>query len=308
VPAAGLAIAVAVVALAIAAPASASYLVDRNATHVRLKVDAAGHAIVTYRAGGRWRHLLAWGAVNARAPSLVLPQVRFHVDYSGGWGAFRRPQFWLSMRDACRPYRGPKLPLLVAACTAPDGSFWALQRWQRLLPNHGLAPRTAAQSASELHLSHWSGRLPRIQVYQDWVYDGRFHHLFGRLVYHGRAVYGFRSSSQGAPMDSYGRNVYLDTFDSAYGKGWRRENGFLTSHRPGGNFCYGFFPHGSQPPGYGLRYRVTALGPGVTPIVRWEGRALGGFDPRSRFDVRLETRMNALEDRLAGLSVACRRH
>ena len=29
---------------------------------------------------------------------------------------------------------------LVAACRAPDGSYWALQRWQRLLPMRGIAP------------------------------------------------------------------------------------------------------------------------------------------------------------------------
>jgi len=41
------------------------------------------------------------------------------------------------------------------------------------------------------------------------------------------------------PLDSYGRNVFVDTFGSAYGPGWKRENSFLT-HGPGGAFCYGF--------------------------------------------------------------------
>ena len=52
-------------------------------------------------------------------------------------------------------------------------------------------------------------------------------------------VYGFSSTPRGNPLDSYGRNIYVDTFDSAYGKGWHRENSFLTHHRGHtlGDFC-----------------------------------------------------------------------
>jgi hypothetical protein len=63
-------------------------------------------------------------------------------------------------------------------------------------------------------------------------------HLFGTFTYGGNAVFGFRSTPAGAPLDTVGRNVYLDTFDSAYGPGWKRESSFLT-HTGTAAFRYG---------------------------------------------------------------------
>src|SRR5581483_9235870 len=40
----------------------------------------------------------------------------------------------------CSRYTGPKLAFQVAACDAPDGSFWALQQWQKALPDYGVEP------------------------------------------------------------------------------------------------------------------------------------------------------------------------
>lgn len=259
-------------ALACAAllPASApgSQLIDRNASGVKLAVDARGRALLTYRIGGAQRRVLAWDAINAITPTRSRPQVRFKLEYSGPRGAFR---------DACRAYDGPALHWLVTACKGPDGSYWAVQRWQRALPNYGLAP-TAAQRAWELRLSHWRGELPVLEINLDWAYRGRFDHLYGRLHYAGKPVHGFRATPAGVPLDSFGRNVYVDTLDSAYGAGWQRENSFLT-HRGSGTFCYGFFPHGARPAGKGTAYRATVIGPGVTPDPYWEGTAPGPYDP-----------------------------
>jgi hypothetical protein len=80
-----------------------------------------------------------------------------------------------------------------------------------------------------------------------------------------------------APLDSFGRNLYVDTFDSKYGSGWIRENSFLT-HTNTGVFCYSFNPHGAHPAGNGTKYRATILGPGVTPDVMWEGTPPGAYD------------------------------
>ena len=55
-----------------------------------------------------------------------------------------------------------------------------------------------------------------------------------RFTYQGLPVYGFSHKLSGEPLDDYGRNIYLDTFNSAYGPGWRRENGFLTHNPTGG--------------------------------------------------------------------------
>jgi len=262
--------------LAVAAPASAnaSQLIDRNATHVRLQVSSSGQALLTYRVNGHARHVLAWNAINAVAPDAGRPQTSFRIDYSGGWGTFHR-LVWKDFANTCKPYSGPPLAWFVAGCTAPDGSFWALQRWQRELPNYGVQP-TAPEAAWELRLSHWSGPLPVLSIHLDWAYR-RYDHLFGSLTYLGLPVYGLRSSAVGAPLDRFGRNIYVDTFSSAYSAGWRRENSFL-SHSPTGTFCYGFYPHGDHPIGKGARYRATAIGPGVTPDVTWQSDALGAYN------------------------------
>ncbi len=104
------------------------------------------------------------------------------------------------------------------------------------------------------------------------------------------------------PLDDFGRNMYLDTFDSAYGPGWKRENSFLT-HVGTGAFCYGFYEHdpypgypgGRRPKGHGTKYRITAKGPGATPLVGWEGPDPGDYDPNDPAKRDLETRMNALQ-------------
>lgn len=264
----------ALAAAVIAAPASASQTIARNARGVHLAVNRSGVALLTYRADGRLHHTLAWGAINARTPARGTKQVRFRLDYSGGWGS-RRRQVWRGFRNACGPYQGPPLAWMTDACTAPDGSHWAIQKWRRLLPPFGRRP-SSAQSAVELQLAHWSGDLPEFVVKSDWVYK-RFDHLYGWLKYRGRGVYGYKATRNGAPLDSWGRTVFVDTYNSRYGRGWKRENGFLT-HRGSGAFCYGFYRHGSRPTGRGQVYRATVMGPGVTPILAWKGTAPGPYD------------------------------
>jgi hypothetical protein len=271
----GLAIAALLIALIAPAGAGASTLIDRNASRVTLQVDRGGRALLTYRAHGKTRHVLAWGAVNAIAPTPGKRQVDFRLDYSGGWGSARK-DVWKTFANTCGAYTGPALAWKLTACTAPDGSHWALQSWQRMLPNYGLAP-TPKQSVWELRLSHWTGELPVLTVNANWAYR-KFDHLFGTFTYDGAPVHGFSSTPQGNPLDTFGRNLYVDTFDSAYGVGWKRENSFLM-HKGTGDFCYGFYPHGARPAGSGQRYRATIIGPGVTPDVMWQGTPLGSYDP-----------------------------
>lgn len=280
------------VAVAVASPARASEIVARNASAVSLKVDRAGYALVSFREGGARKNVLLWGAVNARPPKPGGSQVHFARDFSGGWGRFHR-NYWQTLKNACRPYDGPALAWAVSACKAPDGSYWALQAWQRMLPDYALAPN-AAQSVWELHASHWTGAPPQLQIGLDWSYAGHFHHLYGTYTYGGGGVYGFKSTSAGVPLDDFGRNVYVDTFDSAYGSGWKRENSFLT-HGPGGSFCYGFYPHGSHPAGNGAKYRITVIGPGVAPDVMWAGDGLPSFDKANAELVQIEDAGNAAQ-------------
>ena len=282
---------IAVVAIAAVAwsatPSHASELIARNATQVQLEVNREGKALLTYRSQGKVRRVLAWSAINAAPSESGRRQVTFQLDYSGGWGKFRQP-VWRTFENACVPARVP-LAWLVTACRAPDGSYWAVQSWQRTLPVYGVAA-VAGRDAWELRLSHWSGPVPELEVQFGWTYR-RFHQIFGRLTYRGLGVYGFSWMPKGVPLDDYGRNIYVDTLDSAYGPGWRRENGFLT-HRPTGGFCYGFYPHGNRPSGRGVRYRATVIGPGVTPDAYWEGTPPREYD-RS-FDLLADSHLLAL--------------
>ena len=165
---------------------------------------------------------------------------------------------------------------MLSACDAPHGSYWAVQSWDRDLPDYGDPPNTT-QLQLEVHLSHWTGPLAVLSVHADWGYGGQWHHLWGSYTYHGLGVYGLESTSHGQPLDSFGRNLYVDTFDSTYGPGWRRENSFLT-HSPSGTWCYSVNPHNNRPAGTGSQYRLTILGPGVTPDISVTIRAPGPYN------------------------------
>jgi hypothetical protein len=287
----------AALALGGAAPTSASQLIDRNAQGVRLSVNARGQALLTYSARGRFHRVVAWGAINARYPNPTIPQVQFRKDYSG--------RSWASA-GGCRRYDGPKLAWFVTGCSAPDGSYWAAHVWRRTLPNFDGAP-TSSLGARELHLSHWTGATASLEAWTDWVYGGSYHHLFGRLTYGGQPVYGFSATKVGSPRDDYGRNIYVDTFDSRYGKGWRRENAFL-AHRPTGIFCYGFYAFTKRGPGNGAKYRLSVVGPGVTPDVSVVVPGLHDYDRNNAADVAYERQQNALLDSILGVDKKCRVH
>jgi hypothetical protein len=261
-------------AAVVSTTASASELIDRNATGVKLAVNAKGEALVTYTAAGKVKHVLAADALNAITPTQARKQVEFKLDYAGGWGKYHK-EYWKTFGAKCGAYDGPALAWNVTACKAPDGSYWALQSWQRMLPNYGVAP-TAASSVWELRLSHWTGDLPVLTISTDWAWH-QWDHLYGTFTYDGGPVYGFKSKASGEPLDTFGRNIYVDTFGSTYGVGWKRENSFLT-HTGTGAFCYSFNPHAARPSGKGAKYRATVEGPGVTPDVMWQGNSPGAYD------------------------------
>ena len=292
-------------------------LSDKNVRAPTLKVNRQGYALVQYtRETGARRNILFWNAINAVPNSDVgQPQAKFKVDYAGGWGAFRKAAYWKTFANACRPYDGPALEGFVAGCKAPDGSYWALQSWVRLEAMRGFAPFRKEHTDAELHISHWSGPLPVLEVWPNWTYGGGLQGFFGRLTYDGRLVYGTRSPSPRV-NDPFARNVYIDTFNSMYGSGWKRDTA-INTHRPSGGFCYTFVPQsppggypgtaGGYPsdeprgPGLGERHRITVMGPGVTPVVRWEGARLGAFDP-----VR-DAEINRLFDGVLSADLKCAR-
>jgi hypothetical protein len=166
------------------------------------------------------------------------------------------------------------------------------------------------QNSWDLRLSHWSGDVPKLEVWQDWVYSIRLENLIVRLTYQGKPVFGFKSTRAGAPLDKYGRNVYFDSYNSAYGPGWHRANGLLT-HNPTGLVCAAFAGADFMPGnpsvnrGRGERYRATVAGPGVAPDAFWEGASLGAFDPRNPEHVRADEAANALVDSLGDTDTRC---
>ena len=294
-----------VASLATAGAASAAQLIDRNASGVRIAANSKGEALLTYRAHGLVRHVLLWGAINARVPASGSQQVKLKVDYSGGWH-LHRTLYWRHFPGGCGLYDGPLLPDLVAACKAPDGSYWAAQSWPQPLPDLGFTPWLPELRADWLEVSHWSGPVAQLETGMDWVYSGRFQDLFGRFTYRGHPVYGFHTTRHGAPTDGFGRLIYLDTYNSVYGPGWRRENSFVP-HNPTGAFCYGFYtfdprtggykhPPGwraRRGPGVGEKYRLFAEGPGVTPDVAVIVAGLHAFDRANADDVQLQSEESA---------------
>ena len=267
-------------ALVLAPSASASQIIGAiNGVSPTLKVNSKGIALVTWTTyAGKLQHTLAWGAINA-LPHPVSPpeaQQKFKTDFSGGWKSQKNAKYWQTFKNVCKPYDGPALPFFVAGCKAPDGSYWAIQTWQRTLPMRGYDPWTSVQKAYELHLSHWSGPLPELDVTMAWTYAGAQQGFFGRMTYLGQTVYGTHTTSA-TVGDPFARNISIDTFNSSYGTGWRHATQIAT-HPNNGGFCYTFVP---QPPppkggypsddphgnGLGTQIRVEAMGPGVTPIV-----------------------------------------
>ena len=215
--------------------------------------------------------MLAWGAVNAMHPTATRKQVEFKLDYSGGYGTYKK-DVWKTFKNACRAYDGPELQWFVAG----------LQGVRRLLLGAPVLAADAAElrprrDAEAVRLGAAALALERpiaeLTVNLNWAYK-KYHHVFGSFTYLGRPVHGFKSTPAGVPLDTFGRNLYLDTFDSAYGNGWLRENSFLM-HKGTGKFCYGFYSHGSRPEGHGTKYRATIIGPGVVA-----GHLLGGRRPR----------------------------
>lgn len=247
--------------------ASGSMLVDRNTSSQTLAVDSQGNALVTYRARGANRKLLAWGAINS---DLV-----FQTDRTGGTNSKRaNPR---SFQSVCGAYSGPRVQYAIAACTMPDGSHWVLQEWMRIIKVGGNS------GPKELRLSHFTGDLAVLSVATDWSWNGRYRHMYGTYTYNGRGVFGNSWRSDGYVLDKLGRNIMIDSYDSDFGAGWRRVNGFL-SNKPYGEFCYGFTPKGSiAQSGRSASewYFASTAGPGVSPDVFLMFRGqLGAYDTR----------------------------
>src|SRR5262249_9308797 len=81
-------ITVALAAAALAPSAFGADLIDRNAVGVKITANTKGEALLTYSKAGKVKHVLVWGAMGARTPVKGGQQVKFKLDYAGGYGKY----------------------------------------------------------------------------------------------------------------------------------------------------------------------------------------------------------------------------
>ena len=141
-------------------------------------------------------------------------QVAFKLDYAGGWGK-TRTNSWKTFGTRAARTTARRSPGRSPRARRPTA------RTGRCRPGSGCcrttaSPRARQQAAWELRLSHWTGDLPVLTIGTDWAWH-QWDHLYGTFTYAGQPVFGFKSTSAGNPLDTFGRNIYVDTFDSAYG-------------------------------------------------------------------------------------------
>ena len=207
--------------------------------------NAQGRALICSGPRDSRDSLLAWGAIDARAPTQAQAQVAFNLQYGGPIGA------------NLRGVQGPPLP---------GASPHARRRpatTGRSRPGSGCCRTTASPSsgdrrASELRLSHWSGPIARAEVWTDWSYRSSTTSTGG---------FTYREAGSSASRSTVRRSArtrtvasFVDTLGALPGPVEAREQ---LSWRPQADrrLCYGFYPHGGQ----SRRQRQALPGDGDRP-------------------------------------------
>ncbi len=177
---------------------------------------------------------------------------QFSADFGGTLGDS------YSVRLSSVPLNG--VPTGGPAGANPDGG--------NLHSQYNLAPlglQTFDGFPTLLSYLRWSKFSPG--GYKGYLKQQHFPYLFGSFSYGGPGVWG-PGNKYGAPTTDFGRNAYIDSWNSDYGRGWRRNVGVLTQ-KPYGTFCYEFSPKGGSKGETGLSkdgiYSVTIAGPGMAP-------------------------------------------
>ena len=127
-----------VTAVAVPATASASEIIDRNANDVSLKVAQNGQALVSYNARGKRWNVLAWGAVNAIAADAGPQAGRVQARLLGRLRHLQARRLEDLQERLPRRTTAPSCSGSWPAARRPTARYWALQSWQRMLPNYGL--------------------------------------------------------------------------------------------------------------------------------------------------------------------------
>jgi hypothetical protein len=200
----------------VAGSAQGSVKVGEWAKEASLRVDAAGNAEVDWTS-------------SQGAQSVV-------IDRSGAL----RYGGKLTAPDVTHSVAEPALPWALVVRQGPDGSFYALQSWQRLV-----------DGPVELRFSRWRGDPTKLTLHAVCCKWGG-ENIKGNASFHGKPIYGFKATRQGDPLDPYGRNVYLDSFRAGH---WQRMMGILAK-RPAGQFSLWI-----RSVWAGTAYRGTISGP-----------------------------------------------
>lgn len=203
--------------LALPLPAEASIKIAGDARNAAFRVNSAGYATVYWTT-----------ASGSRRTAVVTPKkkIRYNRVASG--------------RDVSHPTDKIAIPMKVALRRTPNGRFWALQSWRRL-----------KGGPVELRLSRWRGKPTKLALWTTCC-KWRSEVVHGRATFHGKAIYGYKSTPSGVPLDQFGRNVYIDTMR---GGSWKRTMGILT-HRPTGGFRLWIRKYWR-----GSSYRARMIGP-----------------------------------------------
>ena len=170
-----------------AAPAPASQLVGstpgRHAARRRAATRCGLH-----EEQRRQRTVLVDGRTERPAAVAARPQVEFAATTPAAARRVARRRRVRVPRAAAGPTTVPALAMLVAACKAPDGSYWALPALAARSSRCAASRRSdRARSGRSCTSSHWTGPLPELEVSPNWTYGGRWQGLFGRLSYQRRA-------------------------------------------------------------------------------------------------------------------------
>ena len=202
--------------VSLAGTAAASVEVGVGEGNVTLRVDSVG----TPRS--------RWDSAGARRSLVIARDGSFH--YGAG----------LSGPDVSHAAGAVRLPWEVTVRQTPDGSFYAVQAWRRL-----------DTGPVELRFSRWQGAPTTLLLSVVCCKWGSVN-LEGSASFHGKPIFGYSATPQGAPLDPFGRNVYLDSFRAGH---WQRMMGILT-HRPTGTFSLWIRANWA-----GTSYRGTIPGP-----------------------------------------------
>jgi hypothetical protein len=196
-----------------ALPAGAALKIDSDTTAESLTVDVHGRAQVSWTVNGTRRTAVVAGS-----------SVRYRGRLTKAASAARV---------------APTVPFALVQLRLPDGEQFALQRLRRTGQYGALGPW-------ELYLARWHGDPTQLTVTESR------RRVCGTVTYHGAAVYGSAHTRTGNPLDSLGRNIYIDSLRPS---GWYRLMGVLA--RPRG------YALAIRRGWLGSRYRARVIGPNI---------------------------------------------